>query len=791
MSHDIPWPPMSPHAAILSSPSGRKKHGALQNSASPTKHLATTPSITDHLRTARRDRDFSPQEQDMQEDLEEDEEMLQLKLAAIEAKLKLKKLQQNKARAATPGRGSSRPSSVHGPDSTSSRLLSMHQEPITQIPHVEVRGSPTKRLQTAPQPKPSSRVLLGIDQGLRGSDVSLRRANTTSGSTRQRKENLLSGGDRPLSRSSAFNSARSVVSSKSNSRTETRKTFSERMVEAREREVNNGSQREAINRNRSNGFELDQTEIESYRLLAEESRPHEHPRSPTRLQHRAGYSRNEVLSAAAEANSGIRHLRKTRSLSEIQEGVSKLSQQPEEIETQRADAALFEGFSQLHLSSRILPHTFLKRTLPSDRFTIYRIPDLLKAVTSPDYELPDGVCDYVVFGAIASKSSPMDHKKRTTDTTTVGTNDWERQWEDGSRNQRLFMVFTLTDLKWTIDLYLFDTALPRYHRLTPGTVIAILNPQIMPPKPGKTDTGAFSLTLHDGDDTVLEIGTARDLGYCKTLKKDGKECGSWVDASKTGICEWHLNAQLDKTRARRMGVNAGTNGYGRHNFYDKNSKGNGLLSKDGRRYDPNSGSHFYIAKSNTGASHGSRPGQKRGGFLDEDDPFIPEGQLQRDRDARVRKHLAAQEKEREIAEKLGSSHSLGFGSAGAEYLRQKAKDRTQDKDEDRETAAKSNDGSASTSISQHNPVSMSREANYQHHRQQHQEGGSQGSSLARATSILNTGGTRKRTARDVRLSPVKKTRFVTEKGIREAGRESLGVAGAQPLGDSDDELEIV
>ncbi|KAL8718916.1 MAG: hypothetical protein Q9225_004019, partial [Loekoesia sp. 1 TL-2023] len=40
----------------------------------------------------------------------------------------------------------------------------------------------------------------------------------------------------------------------------------------------------------------------------------------------------------------------------------------------------------------------------------------------------------------------------------------------------------------------------------------------------------------------------------------------------------------------------------------------------------------------------------------------------------------------------------------------------------------------------------------------------------------------------------KKTRFVTDKGIKEAGRESLGVVGSavqKPVGEEDDDLDIV
>ena len=48
----------------------------------------------------------------------------------------------------------------------------------------------------------------------------------------------------------------------------------------------------------------------------------------------------------------------------------------------------------------------------------------------------------------------------------------------------------------------------------------------------------------------------------------------------------------------------------------------------------------------------------------------------------------------------------------------------------------------------------------------------------------------KRSAESIRLSPVKKTRLLTEKGIRHPGRESIGTKNGLTNGD-DDDLDIV
>ena len=52
-------------------------------------------------------------------------------------------------------------------------------------------------------------------------------------------------------------------------------------------------------------------------------------------------------------------------------------------------------------------------------------------------------------------------------------------------------------------------------------------------------------------------------------------------------------------------------------------------------------------------------------------------------------------------------------------------------------------------------------------------------------------GNGKRAAESVRLSPLKKTRLMTEKGIRHPGRESLGAKNGLGHADEDDDLDIV
>lgn len=229
------------------------------------------------------------------------------------------------------------------------------------------------------------------------------------------------------------------------------------------------------------------------------------------------------------------------------------------------------------------------------------------------------------------------------------------------------MIMGLTDLKWEIDLFLFDSAFDKFWKLTPGTVVAILNPIFMPPPKNKTDTGKFSLTLNSNADTILEVGNARDLGFCKTIKKDGKVCDSWVDKRHSEFCDFHVNATLEKTQKGRMEINTmnfgkGLNGAKKFNSrgfdskYQQSKKKNELDQKT--RYDQDSHSQIYIGRATPANLLDN---------VDYDPDAFHRGST---KEERMRKQLVAQEREKDLMKKLGKAG----GGLGAEYMRKREHD---------------------------------------------------------------------------------------------------------------------
>ncbi|KAF3491523.1 cell division cycle protein 23 [Arthroderma uncinatum] len=782
----------------MSSPNGRKKFEDIQNKRRNARAAATDYGVSSVK--ARRILDENLDEDE--DDDDDDEETLQLKLAAIEARLKLKKLQQSKSRSKQTDSESERYDAHSGSASPragnqvqrANRILGERKRKAADMvfqENVQVPLSPIKKPPPPANPISPQRVILGIDKGLKAPDVSLRRPRNLGQNGHDNKQPTSHRTGNLFNRGTARETQ--LLPPERTNHLEKPKSFSDRILESRSTDKERRDKAWALQRKRTTGFGVDKNELERFHTAAKESTinlgnvpstQRERLASPLRATRPASQENIPPAPTSPSKRDRGQSLGAMRGSAETRTSRPSESRASESssigTDVKPADPSKFEPFSSLHLSTRILPHSFLKRTLDSK--TPMRIPDLLRTVKGPDFDSPETDGDYVVFGIVGSKSAPKEHKEKKN-----GADNNDDEPEDGL-NSNKYMILTLTDLKWTIDLFLFSTAFPRYYRLAPGTLIAVLNPAIMPPPRHKLDTNAFSLTLHSSEDTILEIGTAQDIGFCKAVKRDGKICESWIDSRKTEYCDFHVEAQLRKTTSGRMEVNSGPGistrsgarpGGFRGGRRDQNgSQASGLRSKTetGGNYDWATGTRYYIAPASNPPGGGNRQGYFPGrnnttsSLLDADDPFIDASSFNRGGNTkaeRLRKRLADQERERTIARSLGE-----FKGVGAEYLRAHHKE------------ASEPDGRGSSSTTTNSGPTSS-------------QGGSNASNSG--NDIFLGLDNLSKSAKGIKLgrvkgsngsTTVKKTRFITANGIREAGRDSLGKA-THDGSDYNDDLDIV
>ncbi|KAL7946110.1 hypothetical protein V8C42DRAFT_322515 [Trichoderma barbatum] len=781
------WPPRSPHEALMSTPKGRQRYREMMNQTSPS----PSPSRNNRAMASVMASSGALQEQ-MDEDDDDDEETLQLKLQEIQARLKLKRLQKAKESAAQgrPGRHSRSNSVASGiqpqrairgttPTSDNSRPSSQSM--------VQVPVSPVRKAQPSLDPKSPSRILLGIDKGLRAKDISLKRApsfrKTATGDAAAQRGYL------QRSRAASPSGMVSPEGFRSLS-------FNERLASARSEEVSRAERQERISKLRSSAFAIGKDEMEEYKKNAVDI-PDEPLQAPS-------FSRDEILGkqkpAAAQA------LQRTSTVSDLRNVAEKDGNPPFPSFRERTNSVAmsdasteeqgaFEPYSSMHLSKRILPHRVVARHVSGKK--VFNVKDLLREVKAPDFALPDVEEDIVVFAIVAKKSEPRAHKP------AAGKNG--QKAEDRGK----YMVLTLVDLEYELDLFLFNSGFTRYWKLTEGTVVAILNPNVMPPPPGRQDTGRFSLVINSDEDTILEIGSARDLGFCQSIKKDGDLCRSWVNRKRTQFCEFHSNEAIRKQRSTRMEVNS--TGFGVRSKGKNSAEMYVPDKKKPNNYDWETKTHWYVSKGHTAAD-----------LLDGKDRDPSD---RKDKAEFLRRNMEVKEKEREMMKKLGQVGN----AAGREYM-QRAGSRaepggptppssmsasqqlfnTADPFAEPEKPDAATLGLLDKARDIHlSPVKRKRTGSSQTGSITRSNSSNSSSTTYSRPSGLGWGGVLKDKLSSMKegekLKPEqpplrKKTRFVTEKGIREAGRESFGNLAEKNLADrqviledddDDDELVIV
>lgn len=688
------------------------------------------------------------------DDEDDDEETLQLKLQELQARLKLKKLQNAKAkefgiieakkRSEGLRLGSSisndrRPPTREEIQRPASQAKDENLRPSSQ-PDIQVPASPIRKIQLLQAQTSPRRVQLGIDKGLSAKDVSLKRApglNNLKRNPVQETDSYLRTG-----------SARTPTESATPARP---LTFSERLASARSEDVSNAERQKRIKKSRTKAFGIGQEEMEKYKSRAVDI-PDEPQKTPS-------FTREEVLGKKWSSSGGIPRSSTTPNLSTPFDDASL------------DESASFEAYSGLHLSRCILPHRVLARHITGKK--VMNIKDLFKEVKAPDYQLPDVEQDIVIFGIIAKKSDPRAHKPAT------AKNGLEPQ------DRGKYMVVSLVDLDYEVDLFLFNTGFDRFWKLTEGTVVAILNPNVMPPPPGRQDTGRFSLVINSDEDTIIEIGLARDLGYCQSVKKDGDSCGTWINKKRTQFCEYHSNEAVKKAKQARVEMN--TSGFGTGKAHRIKTKKDSGYKKGPSNYDWETKTSFFVSRSMSAADliDGKNNAADR-----------------KEKEENLKRRLAQQEKERDIMKKLGR---VG-GGAGREYMQRSGSKTANTSISSQAEPEIDLDAVHKAALSSLNLGAKDRTIQLSSIKRKRADSSQAGTMTSKTSTAYGWGSDLKgklsrmkdgeKLRKETEAPLRKKTRFVTEKGIREAGRESFGgeLEDRRVVfndDDDDDELVIV
>lgn len=137
-----------------------------------------------------------------------------------------------------------------------------------------------------------------------------------------------------------------------------------------------------------------------------------------------------------------------------------------------------------------------------------------------------------------------------------------------SQKGNQFVIWTLSDLKddmKTISMFLFRKAYSELWKTSEGSVVAVLNPNVLDRSENSRDQACLSV---DSPDRVMILGHSKDLGICKSKKKNGEPCTSFVNLSKCEHCIYHVQQEYQKY-SRRQELQSSTMGKGLVNLQNK------------------------------------------------------------------------------------------------------------------------------------------------------------------------------------------------------------------------------
>lgn len=192
----------------------------------------------------------------------------------------------------------------------------------------------------------------------------------------------------------------------------------------------------------------------------------------------------------------------------------------------------FDIHSRLYIAKRYLPLEKLKEEFGSTE--ILRLSHFFERTSSRVNELREN--NFILVGLVSFKSDP--------------------QYVNDGRQK--YCKLQITDFKFDIFLYLYEDAFSEYWKITPGTIIAVLNPEIIPltyrPNSKQPGSNHYMLKLKNSL-TILEYARFRDFGTCLGL--NGRKCHEVVNTAKSRYCAYHQEKRADKAASNRneMGSN--------------------------------------------------------------------------------------------------------------------------------------------------------------------------------------------------------------------------------------------
>jgi Primase zinc finger len=174
--------------------------------------------------------------------------------------------------------------------------------------------------------------------------------------------------------------------------------------------------------------------------------------------------------------------------------------------------------------------------------------NLMSLMSDHPYHSPSQLCAYSLGNlnrllAVPSATIGSSSVTGKTELVTVGivfSNSGSRLSTAGNA----FCALTLGNLTTgpAVSLLLFGECYgKRCRSCTPGKVVLIVNPRLIPPKSNGNDRTSITFSVSDASD-LRTVADARDFGICKALTRAKNEVGQWVANGKP--CQNYVDKRL-------------------------------------------------------------------------------------------------------------------------------------------------------------------------------------------------------------------------------------------------------
>ncbi|CAL8385368.1 unnamed protein product [Gadus morhua 'NCC'] len=141
-------------------------------------------------------------------------------------------------------------------------------------------------------------------------------------------------------------------------------------------------------------------------------------------------------------------------------------------------------------------------------------------------------------------------------TFAVLINKATRQAKGSGNTFSTWTLSDLHDLEVCVTLMLFGNEHKEHWKTEVGSVIGVLNPNLMKQRDGYD---GISLSV-DNPQKVLLMGTAQDYGTCKGMKKNGDPCSKIVNMYDCQFCQYHVTAAYKKMSSKRAELQSSYSG---------------------------------------------------------------------------------------------------------------------------------------------------------------------------------------------------------------------------------------